>query len=156
MRMQETCNHHVTWERTLLIKPCVHMPEETAWLYRNPQTCDTVNPPSLHICPQQATLLPRLHTHSFILVFLPFSSPRCSSGHIPNLVSHTSPSPLPDWFSHSPGAPPCYHGDAAVTCQFRGGDALRPVVAQNRIVGEFLTGSGRAQHHVSDRMDSWL
>ncbi|KAG7227799.1 hypothetical protein INR49_013593, partial [Caranx melampygus] len=29
-------------------------------------------------------------------------------------------------------APPCYHGDAAVTCQFHGGDAHRPVMAQNR------------------------
>ena len=44
---------------------------------------------------------------------------------------------LPDCFSHTFSAPPCYHGDAAVTCQFHGGDARWPVMAQNRFAGEF-------------------
>lgn len=41
---------------------------------------------------------------SFILVLCHQQSMLqfCSLGHIPNLVSHTSPSLLPDWFSHSP------------------------------------------------------
>ncbi len=51
-------------------------------------------------------------------------------------------------------APPCYHGDAAVTCQFHGGDARRPVMAQNRIVGEF-DWKWESQHRVSERMNSW-
>lgn len=33
-------------------------------------------------------------------------------------------------------APPSYHSDAAVTCQFHSGDAHRPVTPQNRMVGE--------------------
>lgn len=65
--------------------------------------------------------------------------PSTELGRIPNPSQSLIParSLLPDWFSHDPRAPPCYQGDAAVTCQFRGGDAHRHVMAQNRMVGEF-------------------
>lgn len=76
----------------------------------------------------------------FSVVLVPFMPPSLLGGswdafQIPHGPSYQARSLLPDWFSHDPRAPPCYQGDAAVTCQFR--DAHRLVVAQNRIVKSF-------------------
>lgn len=76
----------------------------------------------------------------FSVVLVPFMPPSLLGGswdafQIPHGPSYQARSLLPDWFSHDPRAPPCYQGDAAVTCQFR--DAHRLLVAQNRIVKSF-------------------
>lgn len=76
-----------------------------------------------------------------ILLFLSSARSRCSSAdwdtfQIPHSPSY-QPVPAARLVFTLSRAPPCYHGDAAVTCQFRGGDAHRLVMAQNRMVGEF-------------------
>lgn len=88
----------------------------------------------------------------FSVVLVPFMPPSLLGGswdafQIPHGPSYQARSLLPDWFSHDPRAPPCYQGDAAVTCQFR--DAHRLVVAQNRIVKSFrCKARERARHRV--------
>lgn len=85
------------------------MPEETVWLYRKTQTCDTAIPTPPHTFVfnmplhfYRSTLfysgfLPSA-VHAAVLQFGTHSKSRS--------VSHTSPSLLPDWFSHSPGPLP--------------------------------------------------
>lgn len=76
-----------------------------------------------------------------ILLFLSSARSRCSSAdwdtfQIPHSPSY-QPVPAARLVFTLSWAPPCYHGDAAVTCQFHGGDAHRLVMAQNRMVGAF-------------------
>lgn len=93
----------------------------------------------------------------FSLVFCPQTSRLqfCSLGHIPNLVSHTSPSLLPDWFSHSPGPLPATTAMQLSPVSFIVG--LRTGLLWLRIeLRESFAGSGRALLRVYERMNSWL
>lgn len=123
----------------MLIKPSGHVPEETVWLYRKTRTCDTVNPTP---------------PYTFVFnmpLYFPYSTLFClgflsSAVHAALLQFGTHSKSVSLSYQLVPAArlvftqsraPPYYHGDAAVTCQLHGGDAHRPVMAQNRIVGEF-------------------
>lgn len=108
-----------------------HIPEEAAW--------------KLHTWVFQHATYSPCSTLSY-LAFLSAACSGCSSAdwdtfQIPHSPSY-QPVPAARLVFTLSRAPPCYHGDAAVTCQFRGGDAHRLVVAQNRMVGEFSLGVG--------------
>lgn len=95
--------------------------------------------------------------HSFILVFCPQPSRLqfCTLGHIPNLVKHTGPSLLPDWFSHGPRPLPATTATQLSPVSFIVG--MRTGLLHLRIEWwERFAGSGRGRRQTSDRMNSWL
>lgn len=124
-------------------------------LQKNTETSDTVNHPSIHICLWHATLLPLLHT--LLFGFSVLSSPCCSSAVwdtfqilflIPTLPL------LPDWFSHSPRPLPATTATQLSPVSFIVG--MRTGLLWLRIeLWESFAGSGRVQHRVSERMNSW-
>ena len=98
-----------------------------------------LHPHPTHV-PPTCHFISQLHTPLSPLPVL--RHPRCGSAvwdafQIPLSLSY-QPVPAARLVFTLSQAPPCHHGDAAVTCQFHGGDAHRPVMAQNRIVGEFF------------------
>lgn len=90
------------------------------------KTCVTAKPlPSRHICllTQHFTFSP-FAPRPFFSVFCPRSA-LWDAFQIPLRLSY-QPGPTARLVFTLSRAPPCYHGDAAVTCQLHGGDADRP------------------------------
>lgn len=87
-------------------------------------------PPLLHIC---LVNIPRFY-FGFLSSDVQATVPYFGT-HSKSCLSY-QPVPAARLFFTRSQAPPSYHGDAAVTCQFHSGDAHQPVMAQNRMVGE--------------------
>lgn len=139
----------------MLINPCIHAPEEKAWKLK--PVAPWTPPLPTHLCPARHFTCPAPHSlfypaclssavHAAVLQFGTHS--KSLSG------SHTRPSLLPDWFSHCPGPLPATTATQLSPVSFMAG--MHAGLLWLRIeLWESFTGSGRAQHQVSDRMNSW-